>query len=100
MQKLAHLELKEYEALHNYFIKSQKMSTRLEYSREHLPAPFLNAMVLNELPKCYEHFVTQETFNSANSFVELRTGRINYDESREHTEIKNDNDSQLAMTSI
>ena len=86
MRQLARLTLKEDEALHNYYIRAQELSTRLEQAGEQLSDPLLNAMVLNGLPERYEHFVVQESFNPAGSFVELRTRLINYEETRIHRE--------------
>ena len=71
MRLLALLTLKEDEALHNYFIRAQELSSCLEQARKQLSEPLLNAMVLNGLPERYEHFVVQESFNPAGSFVEL-----------------------------
>ena len=45
MRQLAHLQLKEDEALHNYCIRVEELPTRLEHSGEHLSEPFLNAIV-------------------------------------------------------
>ena len=56
-------------------------------------------MVLNRLPERYEHFVVQENFNPAGSFVELRTKLMNYEESRFHRKIVDDVYSHPAMTS-
>ena len=56
-------------------------------------------MVLNGLPERYEHFVVQESFNPAGSFVELRTRLTNYEESRQHREKLDDDDSHVAMAS-
>ena len=99
MRQLARLQLQEDEALHNFFIRAPDLSTRLEHAGEHLPEPSLNAMVLNGLPERYEHFVVQESFNPAGSFVELRTRMMNYEESRIHREFVDDEDSHVAMTS-
>ena len=71
MRQLAGLQLKEDEEIHDYFIRAQELSTRLEHAGEHLSDPLLNAMVLPGLPERYEHFVVQECFNPAGSFVEL-----------------------------
>ena len=99
MRHLAHLQLKEDEALHTYFIRAQELSTRLEHAVEHLSEPLLKPMVLNGLPERYEHFVVQESFNSADSLVELRTWLLNYEERRIHREFVDDVDSHVAMTS-
>ena len=56
-------------------------------------------MVLNGLPKRYEDFVVQESFNPAGSFVELRTILTNYEESRIHRERVDVDDSHVTMTS-
>ena len=45
MRQLARLQLKEDEALHNYCIRVEELSTRREHSGEHLSEPFLNAIV-------------------------------------------------------
>ena len=82
MRQLAPLQLKEDEAFQNYFPRAQKLSTRLEQAREHLWEPLLNAMVLNGLPEWFEHFVVQENFIPAGSFVELRKKLVSYEESR------------------
>ena len=86
MRQLARLQLKKDEALHNYFIRAQKLSTRLKQAGEHLSEPLLNAMVLNGLPERHEHFEVQESFNPAGSFVDLRTTLNSYEESRLHRE--------------
>ena len=99
MRQLARLQLKEDEALHNYFIRAQELSTRLEHAGERLSEPLLNAMVLNGLPERYEHFVVQESFNPSGSFVELRTKLTNYEESRIHRENLDDADAHVAMAS-
>ena len=46
MRQLARLALREDEALHNYFIRAQELSTRLEQAGEHLSEPLLNANVI------------------------------------------------------
>ena len=71
-RQLARLTLKENEALPQYVIRIQELSTRLGQAGEHLSEPLLNAMVPNDLSERYEHFVVQESFNPAGSFVELR----------------------------
>ena len=99
MRQLARLQLKEDETLHNCFFRAQELSTRLEDAGEHLWEPLLNAMVLNGLPKRYEYFVVQESFNPDCSFVELWTRLMNYEENRIHREFVADVDSHVAMTS-
>ena len=99
MRQLSRLQLKEDEALHNYFIRAQELSTRLEQAGEHLSEPLLNGMVLNGLPERYAHFVVQESFNPAGTFVELRTRLTNYKESRLHTERVDDDKSHVSMIS-
>ena len=99
MRQLARLTLKEDEALPQYFIRAQELSTRLGQAGEHLSEPLLNAMVLNGLPERYEHFVVQESFNPAGSFVELRTRLTNYEESRQHREKVDHDGSHVAMIS-
>ena len=86
IRQLARLQLKEDEALHNYFTRAQELSTGREHAGAYLSEPLLNAMVLSGLPERYEHFVVQESFNPAGSFVELRTRLLNYEESRFHWE--------------
>ena len=99
MRQLAHLQLHEDKAQQNYFICAQELYTRLEHAREHLSQPLLNAMVLNGLPEHYEHFVAQESFNPAVSFVELWTRLMSYEESRIQRQFVNDVNSHVAMTS-
>ena len=77
MRQLARLQLKKHPALHNYFIRTHKLSTKLEQAGEHLPGPLLNAMALNGLSERYEHFVLHESLNPAGSFVVLRTKLLN-----------------------
>ena len=55
-------------------------------------------MVLNNLPESYEHFVVQESFNPAGSFIELRTRLLNYEESCKHGYTVSDADSHVAVT--
>ena len=99
MRQLAHLQLIGDETVHNYLIRAQELSTRLELAGEHLSEILKNAMELNGLPKRYEHFVVQETFNPAGDFVEYRTRLMNYKESRIHREFMDDVDLHVAMTS-
>ena len=99
MRELARLQLKEDEALHNYFIRAQVLSTRLEHEGEHLSETLLNVMVLNGLSERYELFVVQESFKVAGSFGELRRRLMNYEESRVHWESVDDVDSHVAMRS-
>ena len=73
MRQLAHLQFTEDEALQDYFIRAQELSTRLKHAGGHLSEPLLNAMMLNGLPERYGHFVVQESFNPAGSLVELRS---------------------------
>ena len=79
--------------LNNYIIRVQELSTRLERTGEQLSEPLLIAAVLNGLSQRFEHFVVQESFNPAVSFVELRTRLMNYDESRKYRESVDNNDS-------
>ena len=99
MRQLARLQLKEDEALHSFFIRAKDMSTTLEHAGEELSKPLLNAMMLNGFTERYEHFVVQENFNSAGSFVEFRTRRMNCEECRIHWEFVDKVDSHVAMTS-
>ena len=99
MRQLARLTLKDDEALPQYFIRAQELSTRLGQAGEHLSEPLLNAMVLNGLSERYEHFVVQENLSPAGSFVELRTRLTNYKESRQHREKVDDDGSHVAMIS-
>ena len=76
MRHFAGLQLKEDEALHNCFIRAQELSTRLEHAGEHLLELLLNARVLNGLPERYEHFVLQESFNPAVSFLKPHSSGV------------------------
>ena len=96
---MSRLTLKEDEALPQYFIRAQALSTRLEQAEEHLSEPLLNAMVHNGLPERYERFVVQESFNPAGSFVELRTRHTNYEESGQHRKKVDDDGSHVALIS-
>ena len=78
MRQLARLQLREDEALHNYFIRAQELSTKPEHAGEYLSEPVLNAMVLNGLPERYEHFVLQESFNPAGRFLEMHRKKNNF----------------------
>ena len=99
MKQLVCLQRKENEAVHNYFIRAQELSTRLEHVGEHISEPLLNAMVLNSMSECYKHFVVHESFNLSGSFVEIRTRLMNYEENRFHWEYEDDVDSHVTMTS-
>ena len=82
MRQLARLQLREDEAIHQYFIRAQELVTRLHHAGEELSETLFNARVLNGLPQRYEHFVVQESFNPAENFVELRKRLTNFEESR------------------
>ena len=97
MRQLARLQLREDEAIHQYFIRMQELVTRLHHAREELSETLFNAMVLNGLPQWYERFVIQESFNPAENFVELSKRLTNFEESR----IQRDNveeDQHVAMS--
>ena len=47
--------------------------TRLNEAGERISDTLFNALVINGLPKQYEHFVVQESFQPATTFQELRT---------------------------
>ena len=99
VRQLAKLQLREDEALHQYFIRAQELFTRLHHAGEELSETLFNAMVLNGLPERYEHFTVQESFNPAESFVELRTRLTNYEESRRHRDDLVEVDQHVAMSS-
>ena len=81
MRQLARLQLREDEAIHQYFIRAQEVVTRL-HAGEEFSETLFNAMVLNGLLQRYEHCVVQESFNLAENFVELRKRLTNFLESR------------------
>ena len=60
--------------------------SRLTEAGEKMAETLLNSLVINGLPKKYEHFVVQENFNPASTFIELRTRLQNYEESRAQIE--------------
>lgn len=97
MRQLAKLKLRDDEDLPKFFIRAQELLARLEHAGEQLSEPLFNAMVLNGLPDRYEHFVIQESFHPADSFVELRKRLTNYEESRAHRE--NSEETHVAMSS-
>ena len=99
MRQLARIQLKQDEVLHNYFIRSQELSTRVEQAGEQLSVPLLNAMVPNSPPEHYIHFVLQESFNPTGIFDELTTGLTNYEESRWLSKRVDENISPVLMTS-
>ena len=82
MRQFARLQLREDEAIHQYFIRAQELVNRLHHAGEEFSETLFNAMVLNGLPQRYEHFVVQESFNPAENFVELRKRLTNFAESR------------------
>ena len=99
IRQVARPQPKENEALQNYFVRANELSTRLDHAREHLSEPLLNAMVLNGLPERYIYFVVQVSVNPAGSFVELRTRLFNYGEGWKHKESVHDGDAHVVMTS-
>ena len=78
MRQLARLQLREDEAIHQYFIRAQELVTRLHHTGEELSETLFNAVVLNGLPKRYQQFVVQESFNPAEKFLELRKRLNNF----------------------
>ena len=94
VRQLSRLQLGEDEKLHEYFIRSQEL--RLTEAGEKMSETLFNALVINGLPEKYEHFVVQESFNSASTFTGLRTRLQNYEDSdmqRKQPEVE----SSLAM---
>ncbi len=71
--QISRLQLDENEKLSEYFIRAQKLMSRLTEAGEKISETLFNALVVNGLPEKYEHFVVQESFNPAANFTELRT---------------------------
>ena len=99
MRLLARLQLREDEAIQQYFIRAPELVTRLHHGSEELSETLFNGMALNGLPQRYEHFVVQESFNPAENFVELRKRLTNFEESRgQRDDVKED--QQIAMSAM
>ena len=96
VRQLSRLQLGEEEKLHEYFIRSQELISRLTEAGENMTETLFNALVINGLPERYEHFVVQESFNPASTFTELRTRLQNYEDSRKQRK-QPEVDSSLAM---
>ena len=90
------LQLGEEEKLHEYFIRSQELMSRLTEAGENMTETLFNALAINGLPERYEHFVVQENFNPSSTFTELRTRLQNYEDSRRQRK-QPEVDSLLAM---
>lgn len=58
-----------------------------------------NALVINRLPKSYEHFVVQESFNATSTFTKLKTRLQNYEDSRTQR-TQTEGDRSMAMHSV
>ena len=97
MRQLPRLQLREGEAIQQYFIRAQELVTRLHHAGEEVSETLFNAMVLNGLPQQYEHFVVQESFNPAENFVELRKRLTNFEESRRQRDDMEE-DKHVAMS--
>ena len=82
MRLLFRLQLREDQAIHQYFIRAQELVTRLHHDSEEFSETLFNEVALNGLPQRYERFVVQESFNPAEIFVELRKRLTNFEESR------------------
>ncbi len=93
VRQLSRLQLGEEEKLHEYFIRSQELMSRLSEAGEQVSETLFNALVINGLPEKYEHFVVQESFNPASTFTELRTRLQNYEDSRMQRKQTEDNSS-------
>ena len=59
MRHLAKLQLREGEAIHQYFIKAQELVNRLNHAGEEFSEKLFSERVLNGLPQRYEQFVVQ-----------------------------------------
>ena len=70
--QLARLQLEDAEDLDSFFIRGQEVLKWLQEAREAVSETLFNALVLNGLPRTYESFVIQESFNPATNFTELR----------------------------
>ena len=93
VRQLSRLQLGEDEKLHEYFIRSQELMSRLSEAGEKISETLCNALIINGLPDKYEHFVVQESFNPASTFTELRTQTQNYEDSRIQRNQTEDNSS-------
>ena len=101
LRQLAGLQLREVEAIHQYFIRAQELVPRLHHAGEEFSETMFNAMVLNGLPQRYEHFVVQRHFvesdNPAENFVEQRKRLNNFEASRRQKDGVEE-DQHVAMT--
>ncbi len=98
VRQLSRLQLGEEEKLHEYFIRSQELMSRLSEAGEQVSETLFNALVINGLPGKYEHFVVQESFNPASTFTELRTRLQNYEDSRMQRKQTEDNLSEAVYS--
>ena len=99
VRQLSRLQLGEGEKLHEYFIRSQELTSRLNEAGEEISETLFNALVINGLPEQYEHFIVQESFNPAATFTELRTRLQNYEDSRAQRKQDEENNAKLALHS-
>ena len=83
MAQLAPLQLEDAGDLNSFFIRGQELLRKLKVAGEAVSETHFNALVLNGLPMAYESFVTQESFNAATNFTELRKRLQNLHESTE-----------------
>ena len=96
VRQLSRLQVEEEEKLHEYFIRSQELMSRLTEAGKNMMKTLFNALVINGVPERYEHFVVQESFNPASTFTELRTSLQNDEDSRKQRK-QPEVDSSLAM---
>ena len=78
--QLARLQLGGSEDSDSFSIKGQELLTGLQESGKVISETFFNGLVLNGLPRKYENFVIQESFNLGTTFTELRRRLQNFHE--------------------
>ena len=81
--QLTRLQLEDAEELDSFFIRRQKLLTRLQEAGEAVSETLFNALVLNGLPMRYESFVIQESFNPATNRVEEKAAELPEEHSTE-----------------
>ena len=70
VRQMSRLLLGQEEKIHEYYIRSQELMSRLAEAGQKMSEALFNVLVISGLPEKYEHFIVQESLNSASRFIE------------------------------
>ena len=75
---LARLKMSDGDCIQIFFIRAQKLYSRLQQSRKHFNLAIFNTLILNGLPEQYGLFYVLESFDPSGNYADLRKRFLNH----------------------